>query len=141
MTEASLKIAAFVEHRKNTGDMFLRAMALEPSSIEQVHGPSSGVTLPNFQYTKIYGFLSSAHHPNKNDSARQRPPFGASLRANHIIINNADASQIRIGWNNLLKGRISKEWSKLWDKAMGPQLSTTCELTIINALCNHSYRL
>jgi hypothetical protein len=44
-------------------------------------------------------------------------------------------------WNSLLKGRISKECSKIWDKAMGPQLATSCERTIIKALWNHTYSL
>jgi hypothetical protein len=59
-------------------------------------------------------------HPNKDDSSRPYPPFGASLHVNHIILNNAAASQTSIGWHNLLKRCISKEWSKLWAKAMGP---------------------
>jgi hypothetical protein len=54
-----------------------------------------------------------ARHPNKDDASLPRPPFGASLRVNHILLNNAAASQTNIGWHYLLKGRISKEWSKL----------------------------
>jgi hypothetical protein len=80
-------------------------------------------------------------HPNKGDASRPRPTFGTSLRANHILLNNAAASQTSIGWHNLLKGRISKEWSNLWIKAMGPQLATTCERAFIKALWNHTYRL
>jgi hypothetical protein len=38
-----------------------------------------------------------------------------------------------------MKGRISKEWAKFWDKAIGPQLAITCERAIIKALWNHSY--
>jgi hypothetical protein len=40
-----------------------------------------------------------------------------------------------------MEGRITKEWSKLWSKEMGPQLATTCERAMIRALWNHSYRL
>jgi hypothetical protein len=36
-----------------TGDMFLLVIALDPLSIEQVHGLSSGAILLNYQYTKI----------------------------------------------------------------------------------------
>jgi hypothetical protein len=73
-------------------------------------------------------------HPNKDDASLPRPPFGSSLRANHILLSNAVASQTSIAWQNLLKGIISKEWSKLWIKAMGPQLATTCERAFIKAL-------
>jgi hypothetical protein len=79
--------------------------------------------------------------PNKDDSSCPYPPYGASLCADCILLNNAAASQTSIGWHNLLKCHISKEWSKLWAKAMAPQLSTTCERAMIKALWNHSYRL
>jgi hypothetical protein len=39
-----------------------------------------------------------------------------------------------------MKGRISKEWAKLWVKAMGPKLAITRKRAMIKALCNHSYR-
>jgi hypothetical protein len=80
-------------------------------------------------------------HPNKDDSDRPRSPFGASLRSNNILLNNAAESQTSIGWNKLLKGRISKEWSKFWAKAMGPQLATTCERAMLKSLWNQSYIL
>jgi hypothetical protein len=60
---------------------------------------------------------------------------------NHILLNNAAASQTSIGWHTILKGRIFKEWSKLWDISMAPQLATTCKRVIIKALWNHYYRL
>jgi hypothetical protein len=87
------------------------------------------------------GLQHFARHPNKDDASRPGLPFGASIRANHILLNNAASSQTSIGWHNLLKCRISKEWSKLWAKAMGPQIATTCERAIIKALWNHTYRL
>jgi hypothetical protein len=85
--------------------------------------------------------LHFTKHPGKNVSTRPRPPFGSSLRANHVLLNNAAASQTSIGWHNLMKGGISKEWSTLWSKAMGAHLASTCERAMIRALWNHSYCL
>jgi hypothetical protein len=69
--------------------------------------------------------LHFTKHPGKTDSTRPRPPFGSALRANHVLLNNDVASQTSIGWHNLMKGRISKEWSNIWSKAIVPQLATT----------------
>jgi hypothetical protein len=68
-----------------------------------------------------HGLLHFTKHPGKNDSTRLQPPLGSSLRANHALLNNAAASQTSIGRHNLMKGRISKDWSKLCSKAMGSQ--------------------
>jgi hypothetical protein len=40
-----------------------------------------------------------------------------------------------------MKGRIPKEWSKLWSKAMGPQLAKTCKRAMIHTLWNKAYIL
>jgi hypothetical protein len=85
-----------------------------------------------------HGLLHVARHPNKNDTSR--PPFGSSLRANQILLNNDAASQTCTGWHNALKGRISCEWSKIWTKAMVAQAAKTCECAILQALWNHTYR-
>jgi hypothetical protein len=69
------------------------------------------------------------------------PPFSSSMRANHVLLNNYSTSQTSIGWHNLLKGRISKEWSKLWTRAMVLQNAKACEQAYIKALWNHIYRL
>jgi hypothetical protein len=88
-----------------------------------------------------YGLQHFARHPDKDNNTCPHPPFGSSLRVNHIILNNAVASQMSVGSHNLMKDRISKEWSKLWSKAMGLHLAKTCECVMIHALWNHSYRL
>jgi hypothetical protein len=84
-----------------------------------------------------FGLQYVARHPNKDNNTHPHPHFGTSLCSNHILLNNAAASQTSIGWHNLRKGRICKEWAK----AMGPQLAIICEFATLKALWNHSYRL
>jgi hypothetical protein len=98
-------------------------------------------TLRHIWFSIKFGQQHFACHPDKDDNTHPRPPFGTSLRANHILLNNAITSYTIIGWHSLMKGRISKEWSKLWAKAMGPQLAITFERATIKARWNHSYRL
>jgi hypothetical protein len=86
-----------------------------------------------------HGLLHFSHHPRKDDSSR--PPLIPSLRANHVILNNAAATQSHIGWPNFLKGRLSKEWAKLWMKSMGVPTAKACDRALIQALWGHIYRL
>jgi hypothetical protein len=72
----------------------------------------------NIWFSIEYGIHHFARHHNKDGNTRPHPPFGTSLCANHFLLNNAGASQTSIGWHNLTKGRISKDWSKLWAKSM-----------------------
>jgi hypothetical protein len=118
------------------GDNFLLAMAQEPSYTEQDHGLNCA-TWSNGQYINIFGVHGLqyfARHPDKDDNTHPHPPFGSSLRVSRILLNNAEASLMSIGWHNLTKGRISKEWSKLWSKAILLQLVKTCERAMIHAL-------
>jgi hypothetical protein len=70
------------------------------------------------------------------------PPLDPhSLRANHVLLNNAAATQSHIGWPNFLKGQISNEWAKLWYKSMGIQTAKACKRALIQALWDHTYRL
>jgi hypothetical protein len=55
------------------------------------------------------------------------------LRANHVYLNN-----IR---HSFLKGRISKEWCKLWAHGMGQQHDKVCDCMLIKAIWNHTYIL
>jgi hypothetical protein len=89
-----------------------------------------------------HGLHSFARHPLNDATSRPTPPFGPSLRANPILINNAAATQTRIGWPNFLKYRISNKWTKLWTKSMVSQTAKSCEPTLIQALWDHTtYRL
>jgi hypothetical protein len=102
------------------------------------------VKLPIHQYiwsSIEHGLQHFARHPSKDNHSRPRHAFGPSLRANHVLLNNAASSQTSIGWHNFTNGRILKEWSKLWSKVMGPQLATTCERAMIKSLWDYSYRL
>jgi hypothetical protein len=54
-----------------------------------------------------HGLSHFSCHPLKDDTSSPTHPFGQSLRANHVILNNAAATQSHIGWPNYLKGRIS----------------------------------
>jgi hypothetical protein len=60
-------------------------------------------------------------HPTKEDTARPLPHFGSSLQVKHVVINNATAIQISIGWHNLRKSGISNNWHKLWSRTMDVQ--------------------
>jgi hypothetical protein len=90
-------------------------------------------------------FENGLHHfsrlPLNYDRSQPAPSFGPSLRACHVLLNNATAKQTRIGWHNFLKGRISIEWAKLWIKAMGSKMVRTCECVLSKALWDHIYRL
>jgi hypothetical protein len=88
-----------------------------------------------------HGLQQFTRRPLKDDTSRPTPPFGPSLRAKHVLLNNAAASQTRIGWHNFLKGRISKEWAKLWTKSMGSQTVKSRECALMQALWYHTYRL
>jgi hypothetical protein len=88
-----------------------------------------------------HGLLHFSHHPRKDDSSRPTPPFGPSLRANHVILNNSAVTQSYIGWPNFLKGSLSNEWAKLWIKSMGLPMANACERALIQALWDHIYRL
>jgi hypothetical protein len=88
-----------------------------------------------------HGLQHFSRHPLITDSSRPTPPFGPSLQANHVILNNAAATQSNIGWSNFLKGRISNKWAKLWSKSMGSQTANACERALIQALWDHTYRL
>jgi hypothetical protein len=88
-----------------------------------------------------HGLSHFSCHPLKDDTSCPTPPFGPSLRANHVILNNAAATQSHIGWPNFLKGRISNEWVKLWTNCMGLPTSKACERALIQALWDHNYRL
>jgi hypothetical protein len=111
-----LNYAVYVEHIMKTGATLLPVTAPELSSTEQVHGLRSGATLPHFQYIKTYGLLSSVACTispftlTKITPLNLNPPFGASLRANHILLNNAAASQTSIGWHNLMKSYGTIQW-------------------------------
>jgi hypothetical protein len=88
-----------------------------------------------------HGLSHFSCHSLKDAISRPTPPFGASLRVNHVIFNNDAATQSHIGWPNFLKGRISNEWVKLWTKSMGLTTSKACEHALIQALWDHIYRL
>jgi hypothetical protein len=54
------------------------------------------------------GLQHFAHHPNRDDASRHCPPFGASLRTDHILRNNAAASQTSIGWQPFERSQIQR---------------------------------
>jgi hypothetical protein len=87
-----------------------------------------------------HGLLHFSHHTQKYDFSRPTPHFGPSLRANHVIINNATATQSHIGWPNFLEGFLSKERAKLWIKSMGLPTVKKCERALIQAIRDHIYR-
>jgi hypothetical protein len=92
----------------------LRLLLIERLQMEHdLNSLQDAITQSGFHLSMVYNtspgtLIKTITHAN--------PPFGLSLRANHILLNNAAASQVIIGWHNLRKGRISKEWSKLWSK-------------------------
>jgi hypothetical protein len=88
-----------------------------------------------------HGLSHFSRHIHTDDTSRPTPPFGPSLRANHLILNNATATQSRIGWPIFLKGRISNERAKLWTKYMGLPTSKSCERALIQLLWDHIYCL
>jgi hypothetical protein len=88
-----------------------------------------------------HGLQHFSRHPISTDNSIPTPPFGSSLTANHIILNNAAATQSHIGWPNFLKRPISNEWAKLWSKSMVIQTAKSCERALIQALWDNTYRL
>jgi hypothetical protein len=88
-----------------------------------------------------HGLQQFTRHPLKEDTSRPAPPFGPSLRANHVLLNNAADTQSHIGWPNFLKGRISNKWAKLWTKTMGSLTAKACDRALIQSLWGHTYRL
>jgi hypothetical protein len=88
-----------------------------------------------------HGLHNLSRHSHKDDTSRPSPPFLASLRADHVLLNNAAATQSHIGWPNFLKCRISNEWAKLWTKSMGSQTAKACQRALIQSLWDHTYHL
>jgi hypothetical protein len=86
-----------------------------------------------------HGLSHFFRHPHKDDTSHPTPPFGPSLRANHVILNNTAATQSHTGWPNFLKGQISNEWAKLWTKYMGLPTAKSCERALIQSLWDHIY--
>jgi hypothetical protein len=96
---------------------------------------------PDIWHCIDHGLQHFSRHPLSTDRSRPTPPFGSSLRENNVLLNNAAATKSHIGWPNLLKGRISNEWAKLWTKSMGLQTFKSRERALIQALWDHTYRL
>jgi hypothetical protein len=68
-------------------------------------------------------------------------PFNGSFVPSKILVNDAFASQSKIGWRKFLKGRISTKWGRLITPKRTTDVTEASEQSMITSLWKHSLQL
>jgi hypothetical protein len=80
-------------------------------------------------------------YQEKKETPQHVPPFNGSFVPRKILLNDAFASQSKIGWINFLKGRISRKVGRLLTSKRTTDARDAFEWSMITSLWKHSLQL
>jgi hypothetical protein len=88
-----------------------------------------------------YGIKYFNNYQKRENTPSHRPPFPGSLAPLMMLLNDAFASQSKIGQRKFLKGCISKKWGRLLTPKRKNDVIAAFERAMITSLWKHALQL